>query len=80
MYSVEITRQSKPTILTFRRPCNELTSVWSMFPCNTTLFSKQKSKSKIDNPKTKLNLIYVNEEHLPWCASWFNFSNICFSP
>ena len=35
IYSVVVTRQSSPSIVS--RPCNELTSVWSMFPYNTVL-------------------------------------------
>ena len=36
MYSVVITLQSNPPISQFSRPCNELTSVCLMLPCNTT--------------------------------------------
>jgi len=31
LYSVVITRQSNPPISQFNSPCNEFTSVWSMF-------------------------------------------------
>ena len=37
LYSVVITRQSNPPISEFNSLCNEFTSVWSMFPCNTLL-------------------------------------------
>jgi len=35
LYSVvitQLTRQSNPPISQFNSPCNEITSVWSMFP------------------------------------------------
>jgi len=35
LYSVVITRQSNPPISQFNSPCNEFTSVWSMFVYNT---------------------------------------------
>jgi len=35
LYSVVITWQSIPPISKLSRPCNEFTSVWSMFKCNT---------------------------------------------
>ena len=34
LYSVVITRQSNPPISQFNSPCNDFTSVWSMFQCN----------------------------------------------
>ena len=35
LYSVVLTRQSNPPISQFNSPCNEFTSVWSMFVYNT---------------------------------------------
>ena len=37
LYSVVITRQSNPHISQFNSPCNEFTSVWSMFLYSTML-------------------------------------------
>ena len=37
LYSVVITRQSNPPISQFNSPCNEFTSVRSMFVCNSFL-------------------------------------------
>jgi len=36
LYYVVITRLSNPPISQPNLPRNEFTSVWSMFPCNTT--------------------------------------------
>jgi len=35
IYSVVITKHLNPHISQFNRPCNDFTSVWSMFQCNT---------------------------------------------
>ena len=42
-YSVVITRHSNPPISRFRVPCNEFTSVWSMFPCTIQICSVMNS-------------------------------------
>jgi len=42
LYSVVITRPPYPPISQFSRPCNEFTSVWSMFPCNKILWKDQR--------------------------------------
>ena len=37
LYSVVITWYANPLISQFNRPCNEFTSVWSMFPYNAKM-------------------------------------------
>ena len=50
LYSVAITRQPNPPISQFNSPCNEFTSVWSMFPYNKTYFYKQTRQFKYNLP------------------------------
>ena len=41
LYSVVITQQSNLPISQFNSPCNEFTSVWSMFLYNTDLLKSE---------------------------------------
>jgi len=40
IHSVVITRQSNQPVSKFNRLCNEITSVWSMFPCNKHTYTR----------------------------------------
>ena len=60
LYSVVLTWQSNPPISPFNSPCNELTSVWSMFDVciqSTFLFPRQFTYTLWTRNTTRLNRI-----------------------